>query len=160
MPNNVSPGLKEFTSIIIAIIILTGIVTFHYVTTGQVFSYYFLLFNLILVTILILVNVFAKKITAFYYEIKIQHQIWMIGRYGFKRESHFNKPIPAGILVPFILSLLSYGYIMIMTLLEFDVYSTTARTSKMHGIHRFTEVTEIHIGLIAAAGVVGNLIQQ
>lgn len=163
MSNQDKESYKEILHIIIAIVILTFIIQFYeYSKKGGFESlsafYLTLLFNLGIAVAVILINIIGKKIVAYFYESKINHRIWTIERFGFRREAHFNKPIPAGIILPFILSLISYGYIMIMTILEFDVYSTTARTSKQHGMHRYTEMTEVHIGLIAAAGVILNLL--
>ena len=41
--------------------------------------------------------------------------------------------------------------------MEFEIHPSTARASKRHGIYRFTEMTDWHMGLIAAAGLVANL---
>ncbi|MEM4625424.1 MAG: hypothetical protein QXJ28_01490 [Candidatus Pacearchaeota archaeon] len=148
---------KEVVHILIAIVVATFVLSFSFIMKGE-FHYSLLLFNLLAVAIVISINILGKKFAAYYYEAKIEVNTWMWQRYGFMRHKHFKKPIPAGVLVPFFVSLLSFGNFIWLALMEFDVYSTAARASRRHGKYRFTEMTDIHIGLIAAAGVVFNLI--
>ncbi|HRZ85859.1 MAG TPA: hypothetical protein P5277_03700 [Candidatus Paceibacterota bacterium] len=148
---------KEIFAIFLAIILLTFIVIFNSNSKSGI-NYLSILFSFFIAALVIIINILGKKIVANFYGARINHKIWMIKRYGFRREAAFNKPLPVGILIPFLVSLISYGYIMFMTFLEFDVYSTSARSAKSQGIHRFTEITEIHLGLIAAAGIFFNLI--
>lgn len=149
---------KELIYISLAIIVGTFIIYFNELSKGANSSIILLLFTLIIMAITIIVNISAKKIAAYYYEAKIETKIWMWERYGIKRGQHFKTPIPAGILIPALISIISFGYFIWLTLLEFDVFATTARAAKKHGMYRFTDMTDIHIGLIAASGVVANLI--
>ncbi|MFA6023030.1 MAG: hypothetical protein WC781_03005 [Candidatus Pacearchaeota archaeon] len=150
-------SLKEIGSMILATIILTFVVSYNSILASpQNFINIFI--NFIFIAIVVLSSVIAKKLVAYYYEAKIEHQIWMIQRFGIKKQDYFKKPIPMGVIFPFILSLISMGYIWWMAVLEFDVFSTTARAAKRHGIYRFTEMADSHIGFIAAAGTVASLI--
>lgn len=157
MINSESTFYKELFYISLAIVIIWFAVTFGSIAAGNPIFYSFIFFNLAIVALVIILNVFAKKVVAYFYEAKIEHKAWAIQRFWFGREHHFNKPFPAGIIIPFFLSIITLGCWIWMAVLEFDIYSTTARAAKKHGMHRFTEITEIHMGLIAAAGVAANL---
>ena len=150
-------SLKEVGYILAAIVVLFFVVNFQPLVTGN-FTLMNLLFSLLLISIMLLTNILAKKLAAYYYQAKIEIEPWKWYRFGFKRESHFKRPVYAGIFVPIIFSIISYGYFFWLAVLEFDVFSTTSRVSKMHGSHRYTEMTEFHIGMIAAAGVLANLL--
>lgn len=150
-------SLKEAGYIAAAVVILFVVVNFHTLITNT-FTLVSLLFNLIIIIIVLLVNILAKKLAAYYYQAKIEIKPWQVFRYGFKRFQHFNKPVYAGLFIPIIASIISYGYFLWLAVLEFDIYSTTARVSRMHGTHRYTEMTEFHIGMIAVAGVLANLL--
>ena len=157
MSSSESTFYRELFYIALAVVIVWFAVSFARVAAGNQISYSLIFLNLAVVALVIILNVFTKKIVAHFYEAKIEHKAWTIQRFGFGREHHFNKPVPAGIIIPFFLSITTLGYWIWMAVLEFDIYSTTARAAKRHGMHRFTEITEIHMGLIAASGVVINL---
>ena len=147
---------QEILQITIALIILTFSVNYYQVFSQKI-DYFLLGATFVFLAIIIGTNIFAKKITAYYYETTMKIKIWEFQRYGYGPKMKFNKPLPFGILMPFFLALASAGNFLWMACLEFDVYSTPARASRRHGIFRFTEVTEFHMGLIALAGVVANL---
>ncbi len=154
-------NLKELAHITIAIIILIFVVNFRSVIqalpAGKIF-YLPIAYSFIAITLVVFTNILAKKIIAYYYETTTEQKIWQFQRFGYKPNRKFKKPIPGGIIFPFILTLISAGIIWLMTVLEFDTQGTSARASKRHGIYRFTEMTEFHIALIAASGVIANLI--
>ena len=148
---------KEIGHILITIIVLTFVVSFKETING-IINYEFILFSLIFLTLILLVNILAKKLTANFYESNLEVKIWEWQRYGFRRESKLNKPIPAGIIFPFIVSIISLGSFFLMTVLESNIEGTSARASKRHGIYRFTEMTDRHIGLIVSTGIIANLL--
>lgn len=118
-----------------------------------------LLYALLSFFIIILVNSLAKKITAFYLESEITLKIWEARRFGYRSHHYFKKPFPAGAIIPFISKIFFFplNNLIWMASLSFDVESKTYRASKRHGLYSFSEITENHIGLIAAAGIFGNL---
>ncbi len=148
---------KEIGHILIAFIVLGFSISLENIIKNGL-DYLLILTVFLLILLIMLVNILSKKAAAYYYEAKIEHRIWMWERFGFRREERFPKPIPLGIIAPVIFSVVSYGKTLWLAALEFDVYTTSARASKRHGEHRYTEMTEIHITLITAAGVVANLI--
>ena len=142
---------KEIIAIILASLILAFIISV--LNIREVFF-----ISLLFVFLVILINVVAKKLTAFYVDSEIEVKLWEIKRYGFKPGSHFRKSIPAGVLFPLILGGLSLGYFKWLASLVFDVKAKTYRAAKRHGLYAFSEMTEFHIGLIAASGIFANLI--
>ena len=118
------------------------------------------IFFTILATIflVILINIFAKKVVAFHYDSEIEINLWEIKRWGFKTHYHFKKPFPAGVFFPVIITFLSYGFLYWMGNIVFEVKAKAYRAAKRWGLYTFSEMTEWHIGLIAASGIVANLL--
>ncbi|MBS3073023.1 hypothetical protein J4477_04275 [Candidatus Pacearchaeota archaeon] len=119
-------------------------------------------FNIILISALsiilvVLINIITKKIVAYHFETSIEHKIWSVDRFGLKRQNYFKNKIPFGIIIPFIAALVSLGNFLFLAALEFDIKTLTARVSKRHEWYKFTDVTDIHLGIIAASGVILNL---
>ena len=113
---------------------------------------------LLAVFLLLVLNIAAKKIAAFYLESEIEIRPWYMERYGFKTHQYFRKPFPIGVFLPIIVSLFSIGKLFWMAVMVFEVKPKIYRAAKRHGLYSFSEMTEFHIGLIAAAGVLINLI--
>jgi len=107
--------------------------------------------------IIIGANVLIKKIIGYSLEINVRTKFWSWYQYGFRRDSHFKKPVPM-IWVPLLASLLTKGLFWWLAILEFDVTPKTERVAKRHGLYRFTQVTEWHIAWIAAWGIILNLV--
>lgn len=105
----------------------------------------------------VLINILIKKITSFYLDSEIEMKIWQISQFGFKRHYRFKKPVLAGIIFPLIISLISLGRILWMASLVFEVKPKIYRTAKRHGLYSYSEMTEEHIGIIAALGILANL---
>ncbi|MFA5061177.1 MAG: hypothetical protein WC494_02590 [Candidatus Pacearchaeota archaeon] len=102
-------------------------------------------------------NSLTKKVVGYFLEIGVEIRFWSWYQYGFRKASHFKKPVPM-IWLPVVLSFLSKGYFWWLGILEFDVIPKAERVSRRHGLYRFTEVTEWHIAWIALFGIIINLI--
>jgi hypothetical protein len=113
---------------------------------------------LLAVFLILLLNIAAKKVAAFYLESEIEIKPWFMERYGFKTNQYFKKPFPIGVFLPIIVSLFSIGKLFWMASMIFEVKPKIYRAAKRHGLYSYSEMTEFHIGLIAAAGVLVNLI--
>ena len=141
---------KEVLVILIATVILA--LTLSFAKGVSV-----LLIILASVFLIILINTAAKKIASFYLDSEIEVDIWKIQRYGFKPDKYLKKPFPAGIFFPIILAILTFGRVVWMASLVFEVKPTTYRAAKRHGLYSYSEMTEAHIGHIAAVGILANL---
>jgi len=113
---------------------------------------------LLTVFLVVLINVIAKKVMSFYLESEIEITNWTVQRYGFKPGNYLKKPFQMGIFLPLITSLLTLGNFIWMAVFTFDVKPKVYRAAKRHGLYSYSEMTENHIGLIAAAGVAANLL--
>lgn len=141
---------KEIGTLILTTIVLALTISFLKIET---------LIPILLAIFLVLVlNVAAKKVAAFYLESEIEVKPWQMERYGFKKHHYFKKPVPIGIFLPIIVALVSLGRLLWMASMVFDVKPRVYRAAKRHGLYSFSEMTEAHIGLIAAAGIVINLV--
>jgi len=139
---------------IIAIAVITIILAFSIslIKTWEIFLY-----TLLSILLILIINIFAKKVASFYLDSEIEIKLWEIKRYGFKTHKYFKKPFPAGAFFPIITTAFSLGYLTWMASLVFDVKPKIYRAAKRHGLYSFSEMTESHLGLIAAAGILANL---
>ena len=142
---------KEITSVLVITLILgfslsllKSMEIFLY-ATGMIF-------------LVILINIFAKKVASFYLDSDIEISMWEMKRYGYKAHDKFKKPFPIGAFLPIITTILSLGYFVWMSSLVFDVKAKVHRAARRYGLYTFSEMTEYHIGIIAATGIVANLI--
>lgn len=142
---------KEIVSILAISIILGFVISL--ITSINEFLY-----ALLAIFLVILINVFAKKIAGYYLESEIEIKIWEIEKYGWTAGQHFRKPFPLGALMPLIATAFSLGKIYWLACFTFDVKPKIYRAAKRHGLYKYSEMTEWHLGLIATAGIVANLI--
>ncbi|MEN7982425.1 MAG: hypothetical protein ABFQ65_03175 [Nanoarchaeota archaeon] len=149
---------------IISIIVITIILAF---SISLLQSIELFLTTLGFVFLIIMINVVAKKMIGYYFEAKVETKIWEMERHGFfgalsrgffHPSRKFKQAIPLGAIMPLVVKVLSLGYMNWMASLVFDVEARKYRTAKRHGFYSFSEMTEFHIGLIAASGIIINLI--
>ncbi|MFA4960930.1 MAG: hypothetical protein WC548_04685 [Candidatus Pacearchaeota archaeon] len=141
--------LKESVIVLVAALVLSATISFK--------ENSLLLYSAISFLIIISANVITKKIIGYFLEIGIKIKFWEWYHYGLKSSSHFKRPIPM-LWFPLILSLISKGMAWWLAILEFDVTAKVERVSKRHGLYRFTEVTEWHVGAIAFWAIIVNVI--
>jgi Zn-dependent protease len=142
---------------IVLILIVTFIIGFATSSWGNLKSLQITLISSFLVVGL---NVIAKKITSYYLELDIEMRLWEIERYGLKPKQKFKKPFPTGAILPIISKVLLFPIknFAWMASLVFNTKPKTYRAAKRHGLYSFSEITESHLGLIAASGIIINLI--
>ena len=112
------------------------------------------------VLIVLLINVLTKKITGFYLDSKVDVRIWEFKRYGFKPGQKLKQFIPAGLIIPLLSKIILFplnGFLW-MASMVFDVNAKKYKAARRHGIYSFSEITEDQIGIIAASGIIFNLI--
>ncbi|MDO8529037.1 MAG: hypothetical protein Q7S06_04075 [Nanoarchaeota archaeon] len=144
--------IKEIPVILIAAIVMGFAIS---LLEGWTAIFY----STLAVLAIILINTLAKKIVGYYLETGVEIRFWEIYQYGFKANRHFNKPFPLGAILPLISKIVLFplkGFIL-MTSLVFEVFPKSHRAVKRHGLYSFSEMTEYHIGVIAASGIVANL---
>ncbi len=142
---------NEAKVIIVSTIVLGAVISlFHGINT--------FLYTLLAVFIVLIINILAKKITAFYLEADIEMKFWNIERWGFKPSQRFKRSFPAWLFFSILSAAVTLGNFVWMSIMVFDVRPKTYRAAKRHGLYSFSEMTEYHLGLIAAAGVVANLV--
>ena len=118
------------------------------------------LYTLLSVAILILINIFTKKVVAYRLDSEIEMRTWEVGKYGFTKDKHSKKPFPLGAFLPIISKIILFPLksFVWMASLVFDVKPRIYRGAKRFGLYTFSEITEYHLGLIAASGIAVNLI--
>ena len=106
----------------------------------------------------IVLNVVAKKITSYYLDSEVEVKLWEMKRWGWRSHHYFKKPFPLGVFLPILTTALSFGYVVWMACLTFDVKAKVYRAAKRFQLYSFSEMTEYHIAFIATAGIIINLI--
>ena len=148
---------------IISIIIVTIILAFSITLIQSMDLFLNVLFFIFLI---IVINTLAKKIMGYYFEAEVETKLWEMERYGFlgvigrgfmHPSKKFKQALPLGAIMPLVVKVISLGYVNWLASLTFDVKAKKYRTAKRHGFYSFSEMTEFHIGLIAAAGILANL---
>jgi hypothetical protein len=117
-------------------------------------------FTLLAVSLVILPNILIKKFTAYNLDSQIEMKVWEIGRYGFSKDKQSRKPFPLGAFLPLLSKIIFFPFnsFVWMASLVFDVKPRVYRSAKRFGLYTFSDTTEYHIGIIAASGVLINLI--
>ncbi len=147
--------LRETSHIIIALVFLFIVISFQKFLLED----YSMLPTLALFACIIIgINVLSKKIIASKLDAGVEHSIWTMSRFGFKRIWSTKKKIPTGILIPIVISALSLGIIKIMTLLTYETTALKRRAARRFGFYSFTEMTDFHIAVIGAAGISATLL--
>jgi len=144
--------ISEFLHVLLAVIILAFSVAFANLTLINfllIFLYFIIIF---------LVYISAKKAAAYYLQASVETKIWQFQRYGFKEKQYFKTPIPVGIILPFILSILTLGNFYWLAATQSEISARKSRVIKKHDFYSYSEMTEWHIGLIPAAGIFACLI--
>lgn len=142
---------------LIAIVVVSIIIAFASTLLSSTNA--FLVVFLIIFAI-ILINSFAKKTIAYYFDTEVEVKIWEFKRWGYKPHQYFKKGIPAGAFLPIISKIIFFpiaGFVW-MASMVFEVKAKTYRAAKRHGIYSFSDVSGDHIAYIAAAGLFSNLL--
>jgi hypothetical protein len=142
---------------IINIVIITLIIGF---ATTLLKSFEIFLYVCLSIFVIISINIIAKKISSFYLDSEIEISLWELKRYGFKTHEYFKKPFLAGAFFPLIskIVLFPFSNFVWMASLVFDVKPKVYRAAKRYGLYNFSEMTEYHLGLIAASGIIANIL--
>jgi hypothetical protein len=146
---------REIRDVIVAIVILGIVISIGYkfnIVASDIPKY------LLFAAIIILANIFAKKLIALSLDSDVEHESWKFSRYGLKPHQHFEKEIPMGIILSVLLSIFSLGSIKFMSFLTYETRALKHRAAKRFGYYSYTEMTDWHNGLIGAAGIVAVLI--
>lgn len=156
---------KEISAIIIATLVLSFVVSI-----GQPFNLF--LYSLSSIILILGINIAAKKITSYWVDSEIEVGLWEIKRAGLLHildinpfsTSHpstkFKRNFPAGAFIPILSKIILFPFngFAWMASLVFEVEPKKYRAAKRYETYAFSEMTEYHIGLIAAAGIAANLL--
>lgn len=150
---------REITHILIAIVIMTLVFGFATILNdGITSSLKSLAWILLFSAIVIAVAIAAKKTMAFLLDSDVEHEIWTWSRYGFRPNEHLKTPIPAGVVFPLALTLITLGYVKLPAFLTYETRASKYRSAKRFGIYSFSEMTDWHNGMIGAAGIMAVIL--
>ena len=147
---------KELVWIIVMLIVYEFIIIFpSSFTPPNTFNPLILLAPIIIT----FTSIISKKIAAGFYNIKIEHKVWEFQRWGWYRRSHFKKPVQIGLILPFVLSILTLGIVRMFTFFQFEVENIhETRILKQKGLKRKEEINESDIAFTAAWGFLSLII--
>jgi hypothetical protein len=144
---------KEILWIIIMIIIFEFIITLNVDQNEMLVIDLNNPFILLVPIFIIVANVCAKKISAYYYDIRIEFEVLKFYRWSYYQRSHLKKPFPIGLVFPFFIAFFSLGYIKPLTFLQFNYKNWPERRILKHqGRIRKSEVNEGDPAFVAAWG--------
>jgi Zn-dependent protease len=148
---------KEIVLILATIVIFTFLIN---LSTDLIGGWKTILFSLLAFAIAILGNIFAKKIAAYYFDSEIEMQLWYTRKHPLFKRRFPQKPFPAGVILPLLTKIifLPFNFFFWMTSIVFDIKPRIYRGARRQGLYTFSEITEYQIGLIAASGIIINLI--
>ncbi len=142
-------NIKEILVIILASLILGITISYTNPDTIALTAIFFL--------IIISINILVKKILAYSLEADVKTKFWEVYQYGFRKDSHFKKPVPM-VLLPPIVSFITKGTFFWLAILETEIKARVERVSKRHGLYRFSEMNEWDMSIICTAGIIANLL--
>lgn len=112
--------------------------------------------GLLIFSLIIILTIAVKKISAYHYAIKIEHSDWKLIRWWWYTRAHFKIPFPLGLIVPFFLAIFTIGYLKPFTFLQFNAENIEeVRILKKHGprgSRRKEFINEADLGYAAATG--------
>lgn len=145
----------EFAHLLGAIIVLTLVIGFaSSLSVGPGVFAQALFFS----ALIILVAIAGKKLMAHLFEMDVEHRIWTWSRWGIRKQDHLKKPMPAGIILPLIVTLFTLGTVKLMTLLTFETTARKTRAARRFGTYNYVSTTDWHNALVGAAGVISILL--
>ena len=144
--------INEVLSILLAILVMSFSVVLTHLSLISFLEACFVFL------IIFVVNVGVKKIAADYLQCSVETKIWTFKRYGLYERSYFKNAIPAGILLPFLISFLSLGKLYWLGTTQSEISALKSRASRRHDFYSFSELTEWHVALIPACGIIACLV--
>lgn len=107
--------------------------------------------------VILAVAISAKKGLARLLDADVEHEIWIVKRYGLRPHDYFKGGVAAGIIVPLFFTAATLGFLKVMTVLSFEARALKAHVSKRFGFYSYTEMTEWHNAIIGTGGILAVL---
>ena len=102
--------------------------------------------------------IIVKNLVAFGLDASVEHKIWGVYHLGFRPKEHFKTEQPFGVYIPLIFSVLTLGFLKVMTFLSYETKTLKYRAARRFGFYSYTEMTDWHNGLIGIAGILSLFI--
>ncbi|MEM3405558.1 MAG: hypothetical protein QW117_01125 [Candidatus Pacearchaeota archaeon] len=138
--------LKE----IIVILISSLLIAFPYFLSKNLSFILSFVFALIVLFVYFL----TEKIAAYYFETASEIKFWEEKRYGFYEKSYFKFGVPYGVILSFILPLISSGYFKWFALTQTELKEKKSRVARKHFFYSYPKLTEWNISLICGIPII------
>ena len=146
---------EEIAHVLAGVLTLFIVIVFGFVINGEWES---VISGFVFAVVIIGVHVVAKELAAGLLDSGVEHKIWGVYRFGFKEKRHFKNEVPFGVILPLALSILSFGFLKVGSILTYETRALKRRAAKRFGPYSYTEMTDWHNGLIGATGIVALLL--
>ncbi len=142
-------------NIVAAIIVFGVVISFSSIIHGQ---WSLLPQSFLFSAIIIIVAIGGKKLMAEMIDIGVEHRIIKWSRYGWRPQDHFDKEVPAGIILPLLVSLITLGALKFSIFLSYEATALKRRAARRFGYFSYSMLSEWHNGLIGAGGILSVLL--
>jgi hypothetical protein len=140
----------EKTSIILSIIILALLFSYANLISLPIF--------IVIFALILLVNVFAKKLVAHYLEISTSVHVWDFRQYWFGESFKFPKPVPIGLILPLFLLIFTYGVVQWLGILATDFEAKLTKLIRKRKPWSYPGLRDLDVALICFAGFMANIV--
>jgi hypothetical protein len=142
---------NETAHVLIAVLLMFVVAGLGFVMVGDAVS---LMAVFVYSFVVVVIPVVVKKAVAYSLDANVEHRIWYFQRFGFKPGSKFRNELPFGVILPVVISAITLGTFKLMTFLTYETRALKHRAAKRFGFYSYSEMTDLHNGLIGASGVV------
>lgn len=140
----------EKISIVLSVVLLAALFSYSSISALPKFLGIFAL--------IILVSVLAKKISAYYLETRTSVHIWDFRQYWFGESDKFQKPMPIGLVLPLLVSILSYGTVNWLATLSTDFEAKLTKLIRKRKPWSYPGLRDLDVALICFAGFMANIV--
>jgi hypothetical protein len=140
----------EKTSIVLSIIVLALLFSYANIVSLPIFIGIF--------AIILLANIFAKKLVAHYLEISTSVHVWDFRQYWFGETWKFSKPVPIGLILPLFLLIFTYGVVQWLGILATDFEAKLTKLIRKRKPWSYPGLRDLDVALICFAGFMANIV--
>lgn len=143
---------EEIAHVLTAILVFTVVLSVGNLLDG---NYNYLGVAFASSVVIISASIAGKKFMAHLLDSDVSHRIWFSNRFG---PNLLSRPFPSGIVFPLLLSLVTFGFVKMGSILEYETSAKKIRAAKRFGYYSYAEMTDWHNALIGTAGMIVTLI--
>ena len=114
--------------------------------------FFHVLFVLLLSSFFFLTRLWVQKKVGAFYDALVEYRLWITRRYGVHKHQIFRRPLPVGLLLAVLVTLVSVGKLYVTALGQILITPKLSRIGR-----KSAQVTEYEESLIAFSGIATHL---